>query len=140
MTAPSEATLRRWVVIERLRKALRDATGPRFDRQWDNVVTDLADEVMKLIGEARGGVTPTDAHPGPLTGGDADIGVRVRIKRTWVPGSALSGKIGVLAGYSCLGYADIRDPDTGGYWAVPPDQIERAPTECPHCGASQVTP
>lgn len=85
-------------------------------------------------------IEPIQPAPEPLTGGDADINVRVRIKRTWVPGSALSGKIGVLAGYSCLGYADIRDPDTGGYWAVPPDQIERAPTECPHCGASQVTP
>lgn len=78
-------------------------------------------------------------QPEPLTGGPADIGVRVRIKRDWIPGSALSGKEGVLASYGNDGHAWIRDPASGGYWAVPPDQIERAPAECPHCGASQVT-
>jgi hypothetical protein len=84
-------------------------------------------------------IEPAPVPPEPLTGGPADIGVRVRIKRDWIPGSALSGKEGALASYGNDGHAWIRDPASGGYWAVPPDQIERATAECPHCGASQVT-
>jgi hypothetical protein len=135
----SKEDMEKWGVICRLREALRAATGLRFDRQWDNVLTDVAPEVMKIIDEARGAVVPTGAPLEPLTGGDADINVRVRVKRDWIPGSALSGKTGTLASYGNDGHAWIRDHDTGGYWAVPPDQIERAPAECPHCGASQVT-
>lgn len=138
MTAPSEATLQRWGVIERLRKALRDATGPRFDRQWDNVVTDLADEVMRIVEEARGATMQPSAPPEPLTGGDADINVRVRIKRDWVPESAISGLVGTLTRYDRYGRAEVRE-DGGGYYLVPRNQIERAPAQCPICGAVQVS-
>lgn len=81
-------------------------------------------------------VEPVPPEPEPLTGGDADINVRVRIKRDWLP-AAVAGRIGVLARYDGYGHAHVRVD--GGYHVVPVDQIERPPAECPHCGASQVS-
>lgn len=133
-----DVAMEQWIITCRLRDALRAATGPRFDRAWDDVITDIAPEVMKIVREARRPAKSTAAPTEPLTGGDADINVRVRIKRDWIPESAISGSVGTLTRYDRYGNAEVRQ-DGGGYYLVPCDQIERAPAECPHCGASQVT-
>lgn len=126
----------RWSAICRLREALRTATGPRFDRQWDNVVTDIAPEVMRMIDEARGYSGPTAAPSEPLTGGDADINVRVRVNDK-CPDPWFAGRTGTLLEYESSGGAVVRF-DTRSIYTVPVGYIERAPAECPHCGASQV--
>lgn len=130
--------------------AMESNSGKRPSLAWEDLEDDLQEldrcvgETMFNMGALHGKqIDPAEPAPvptiEPLTGGPADINVRVRIKRDWVHGSALSGKTGVLASYGNEGHAWIRDPDSGGYWAVPPNQIERAPAECPHCGASQVS-
>lgn len=82
-------------------------------------------------------VEPAPAPPEPLTGGDADIAVRVRIKND-CPDPGFSGRFGTLAEYGPTGAAVIR-LDNGSWFSMPRCYVERAPAECPRCGASQVS-
>jgi hypothetical protein len=123
--------------------------GKRPSLAWDDLEDDLQ-ELDRCVGErifnmgALHGkqIEPADRAPAPtiepLTGGPADINVRVLIKCDVDDVSFLAGEIGTLMRYSTYGLADIR-LDNGNYYAVHRDHIERAPAECPHCCASQVT-
>jgi hypothetical protein len=74
----------------------------------------------------------------PLTGGDADINVRVRIKMC-CHDPCLAGRVGVLLGYDAAGGALVRLDNGRGVYMLPRGYIERALADCPHCGAVQVT-
>lgn len=78
-------------------------------------------------------IEPASAPPEPLTGGAADINVRVRIRRDWIAGSFLAGKTGVLAEYAVDDHAVVR-LDDGHFYNIPVVRLERAPDECPNCG------
>lgn len=94
--------------------------------------------MLYVDGAVRVTIEPAPAPPEPLTGGDADINVRVRIKTDWSGGSFLGDKTGVIVEYIVDQHAVVR-LDDGWHYTIPNSAIERAPTECPHCGASQVT-
>jgi hypothetical protein len=57
--------------------------------------------------------------PEPLTGGDADIGARVRVKSDWAGGSFLGGKTGVLTQYSLDQHALVMLDKDGRHYIIP---------------------
>jgi hypothetical protein len=76
--------------------------------------------------------------PEPLTGGDADINVRVRIKDC-CPDPWQAGRVGTLLEYDASGGALVRLDAGISIHQLPRVYIERAPVDCPHCGAVRVT-
>lgn len=71
--------------------------------------------------------------PEPLTGGDADVNVLVRVKDTAPVDPRFAGMLGHLVRYHDGGTAEIRQRD-GWRFQVPRDAIERAPSACSSCG------
>ncbi len=110
-------------------EGLRVPASPEEQRAWA--------ELLMKPGAVRITVEPVPPPPDPLTGGDADINVRVRVRLDCgLP--HLAGRTGTLMRYSPDGLAEVRFDDLH-VLATTPRSIERAPAECPHCGASQVT-
>lgn len=83
-------------------------------------------------------VEPEPPPPEPLTGTNADVGVIVRVLSGPKVDPAVAGRFGVLRRYNDHGSADVLF-ERGEMWSISCDRIERAPVDCPHCGAVQVS-
>jgi hypothetical protein len=103
--------------------------------RWTHADLDAAESLAGA--PVRITVEPVPPPPEPLTGGDADINARVRVKND-CPDPGFVGSFGTLVEYGSTGAAVVRF-DNGSWFSMPRCYVERAPAECPHCGASQVT-
>jgi hypothetical protein len=95
---------------------------------------DLQDAATLEGAPVRFTIEPVPPPPEPLTGGDEDINVRVRSKSD---APCLHRGTGVIVGYFSGGTARVRFGSND--YAIHVNWLERAPAECPRCGASQVS-
>jgi hypothetical protein len=105
-------------------------TGPWSDADIGRA-TKLAGSRVRIV------VEPEPPPPEPLTGTNADVGVLVRVLSGPNVSPEVTGRIGVLRRYSGTGFADVLF-ERGEMWSISCERIERAPVDCPHCGAVQV--